>query len=99
MTTPLKEVFNTLKDKEPSDGDIEKMARETVLSPGDVRIWLEHLQIVSTNRKRRAATRRSRQMQPRMYVCVCVCVWRQMRSNAGLDVTHVTTGIITTVLV
>lgn len=71
----LKEMFNTLKGKEPSDADIEKMARETLLSPGDVRIWLEHLQTVSTNRKRgaekAAATRRSRKMQPKMYVCVC----------------------------
>ena len=67
--------FNGLKGKEPSDADVEQMARATLLSPEDVRIWLEHLQSIHTNRRRGAekavATRRSKKKQPEKYISVC----------------------------
>ena len=71
----LKEKFNELKGKEPSDTDIEHMARATLLSPADVSIWLEHLQSIHSNRRRGAervaATRHLRKTQLNPYVCVC----------------------------
>ena len=72
----IKEAFNDLKGKEPSDTDIQKLSKATLLPPGEVEIWLGHLQTVQANRKRGAekasATRRQKksQLQAR-YFCVC----------------------------
>ena len=68
----LIEVFNNLQGKEPSDADIEEMSRMTLLSPGEVRMWLEHLCTIQSNRKRgaeKAAT--TRRAKKRQYVCIC----------------------------
>ncbi len=80
MTKPpsqiLKQAFIDLKGKEPSETDVEKMSKATLLPPGEVKIWLDHLQTIQTNRKRgaekAAATRclKKKQSQPR-YMCVC----------------------------
>ena len=47
----IKEAFNDLKGKEPSDTDIQKLSKAALLPPGEVEIWLGHLQTVQANRK------------------------------------------------
>ena len=49
-----KEAFEKLKGKDPSDTDIRKQAKATLLPPEEVKIWFEHLQTISRNRKRGA---------------------------------------------
>ena len=71
----IKEAFNDLKGKEPSDTDIQQLSKATLLPPGEVEIWLTHLQTIQLNRKRGAekasATRRQKKGSEARYFCVC----------------------------
>ena len=72
----LKEAFRNLKGREPSDTETQELSRATLLPPGEVEVWLTHLQSIQLNRKRgaekAAATRRWRAVSeaPR-YICLC----------------------------
>lgn len=51
----LKEVFQKLKGWPPSQQYIEEAAKKMLLLPDEVRMWFDHLQSVSDNRKWGAA--------------------------------------------
>ncbi len=73
----LKAFFNELGGEQPSDSDVTDVAKMTLLSPEEVHLWLQHLQTVSTNRKRaakNAAITRSRKnaiKKSQEYFCEC----------------------------
>ncbi len=51
----LKNYFLSLKGSEPEERMISEVAKKTLLSPDEVKLWLDHLKTVETNRKRGAA--------------------------------------------
>ena len=63
----LKDAFNQLKERSPSDDLITEVAQKTLLSKEEVILWFNHLAEVQRNRKRgaekAAATRRSKQQR------------------------------------
>ena len=71
----LKTRFSELMGTEPSDNDVEKIAKETLLLPQEVRIWMNNLQSIQTNCRRgaekAAATKRSKARQHWQVKCVC----------------------------
>jgi hypothetical protein len=51
----MQEFYRESKDANLlSDDDIEKLARRYLLSPEDVKLWLDHLKQVTQNRKQGA---------------------------------------------
>lgn len=50
----IKEFHMNNKDVSHSDAEIDKLARRCLLSPDDVKIWLDHLKQVDQNRKQGA---------------------------------------------
>ena len=68
MTVPpsglLKEAFQALPEYPPSDEECVALSRKVLLSPDQVRMWLEHLHTIAKNRKRgakhAAATRKKK---------------------------------------
>ena len=54
-STLLKEFYQQLGQKEPTEAQIETIAKKTLLPVSEVIIWLQHLKTVDTNRKRGAA--------------------------------------------
>ena len=73
----LKEWFDNLRGKTPSNADFEVAAKVTLLPPGEVEIWFQHLLTVQQNRKRgaekAAATRRQKRGQTTVTVFRCLC--------------------------
>ena len=73
----IKEAFDKLKGEDPSDTDVDRLSKATLLPPEEVRIWFEHLSTVQANRKRGAekakATRqlKKRQSEATRYYCLC----------------------------
>ena len=68
MTVPpsglLKQAFQALHKYPPSHDECVALSKKVLLSPDQVRIWLEHLHTIEQNRKRgakcAAATRKKR---------------------------------------
>lgn len=54
-SSTMKQFYKKLKGKEPSDSDLEGVARKCLLPIEDVSLWLDHLKTVDENRKRGAA--------------------------------------------
>ena len=65
-SSSLKEFHSSLKGAVPEQSQLEEIARKTMLSVHEVNIWLDHLTLVASNRKRGAAkaeqTRRQRRL-------------------------------------
>lgn len=51
----LREFYQKLNGKEPSEAMLESVAKRTLLPTNEVCMWLDHLKIVDTNRKRGAS--------------------------------------------
>ena len=51
----LKQCHQNLKGKDPSEEELEEMAKKVLLPVCEVKLWLDHLDTVDTNRKRGAA--------------------------------------------
>ena len=51
----LKDFHSKLMGKEPTDDELTRVAKDILLPPGEVKIWLDHLTTVAENRKRGAA--------------------------------------------
>ena len=47
----IKEGFDRLKGKDPTDADVQLLAKVTFLPPEEVRMWYMHLQTIQVNRK------------------------------------------------
>lgn len=54
-STMLKDFYSSLKQRDPTDEQLQKIAKQTLLPVGGVVMWLEHLKTVDSNRKRGAA--------------------------------------------
>ena len=50
----IQEYYRENKDVNHSDDDIDTLARRCLLSPDDVKLWLDHLKQVTQNRKQGA---------------------------------------------
>lgn len=83
-STILKEFFQKLHSKEPSQDQIQSIAEKTLLSVSEFLMWLEHLKTVDVNRKRgavkaaetRRKKRESQQVQEMVYYCgICAAAY------------------------
>ena len=54
-STILMDLYQNLAGKDPSESMLERMSKDTLLAVSEVRMWLDHLKTVDTNRKRGAA--------------------------------------------
>ena len=70
----LREAYEELKGKDPSDTFIEEMAKATLLPPEEVGFWFDHLKTIRENRKRgaqKAAQTRRQKKASNRYFCSC----------------------------
>ena len=68
----LKEYFDTLNTYPPSESELNKLSKLVMLPAEEVKIWLDHLHTVCTNRRKGAVkaaeTRRRKKQKPAMSV-------------------------------
>ena len=64
----LKELF-TRSGAEPTDSELKEIASNCLLPENDVRMWLQHLNTISENRKRGASKAAETRKRKRSYPC------------------------------
>ena len=99
----IKNFFNELKEKEPSDEELKAVACQCLLPANEVSLWLEHLKTVHRNRKHgaaRAAQSRSARSQKHQHLQNVTLNALEKRSTtvasvgAYMEMGRVNTGLV-----
>ena len=82
----MKKFYTDLKGKEPSESELEDVARKCLLPIEDVSLWMDHLKTVQHNRKRGAAkAAESRKSKRHQSNCTSSLPSKQLSDNHPKD--------------